>query len=759
MVMPDQDDLIYLNGISGAGAGYLVEPFTVDQLRDRARQLSKEERFSSEDHLGSLQEKGDPASAAFGIPADATPEDLESTGWGMIFPATADPQQVDAILEAMDELVKLRKGQAKGRYFCFRDGDGYRPEETADAFVSRHGGQPGTPDVDKVPYYLLIVADPQSIPFHFQYELDVQYGVGRIYFETLDEYAQYARSVLLCETPGKVQREPRSVFFSVANGVPDNKYVDPNATDLDPDVIAKLDKATRLSAQSLVPPIVSYVQKRQEKLGWQAPELVEPLQATKANLSSYLGGAKTPALLFTASHGVGWPYGHEYQYPFQGALVTQDWPGPTYRSTPTRDMYFGAEDVDSSASLLGMVAIFFACFGGGTPYWDDYAVAQDKQRAALAHRAFLAALPRRLLGHPRGGALAVIAHVERAWGYSFKWQGTAAEPSSFQNMLFQIMKGIPVGFATEHMNLRYAQFATMLSHDFEEAKFNAKYDSRKLSTDWLASNDARGYALIGDPAVHLPVAKAGEGSPPPAIKAVEHKSGTLPVVLALDLVSPQELPEVQKEIAEQKEPPAFTTEAEKPGVGQATAQPAQGGQAPPVQQPVNSGGTGTVSSTPTAAPFATPMAGLAFALQAYSGEGQVSFAVGGEEGVAFTILDDAKNMVKDVVVNLNSALQNLSKRLLEATNEALMLEITTSLVEDLDSFDPLKPGAQKPAARFKTTISATGDIQAYLPNRPGAIDDVLLDLHKDMVEQAMLNRMETVKAIGELVASLFNPAK
>ena len=165
------------------------------------------------------------------------------------------------------------------------------------------------------------------------------------------------------------------------------------------------------------------------------------------------------------------------------------------------------------------------------------------------------------------------------------------------------------------------------------------------------------------------------------------------------------------------------------------------------------------SVAPAATPFASPMDGLAFALQAYTSEGQVSFAMGGEEGMAFNILDDAKNMVKDVVVNLNSALQNLSKRLLEATNEALTLEVTTSLVEDLDSFDPQKPGEQKAAARFKTTISATGDIQAYLPNRPGALDEVLRDLHKDMVEQAMLNRMETVKAIGELVASLFNPAK
>ncbi len=229
MVMPDQDDLIYLNGISGdpEHPGYLVPPFSLDELRKRASKLTESERFSSEDHLSGLQQKGDPAGATFALPADATPEDLESTGWGIIFPATADPKQVEAILEALSELVELRKGQAKKRFFMFRDGDGYRPGDSADAFVVRHGGQPGTPDVDKVPYYLLIVADPQSIPFHFQYELDVQFGVGRIYFETLDEYAHYARSVLLCETPGKVSLAPKAVFFSVANGIESNDDLDP----------------------------------------------------------------------------------------------------------------------------------------------------------------------------------------------------------------------------------------------------------------------------------------------------------------------------------------------------------------------------------------------------------------------------------------------------------------------------------------------------------------------------------------------------
>ncbi len=412
------------------------------------------------------------------------PKDLAQAGWGAIFAHDADPK----IRAAPTPLLDHRSAQASaaGQEHYYKEYTGalsYRPGESKQKFLARHGASAGMPaDPDKVPYYLLIVGDPETVPYRFQYQLDVEYAVGRICFESVEEYARYAASVVEAETT-KPTRPAQAAFFGVAN----------------PD-----DEATALSSRDLVQPLAELL--RDDQPGWNI-ETVLAADATKARLGRLLGGQNTPAFVFTASHGMGFPREDVRQVPHQGALVCQDWPGRrAWRGAIPADFYFTAEDVRDDAQFRGLIAFHFACFGAGTPRLDDFAHTRMlADRSAIAAHAFMARLPQRLLGHSKGGALAVVRYVERAWGCAFVDEQNRQQLGAFQSALKRLLEGHPIGSALEPLNSRYAAVAADLSVELEEIKFGAKVDNWLLAKLWTASNDARAYVIVGDPAVRLSV--------------------------------------------------------------------------------------------------------------------------------------------------------------------------------------------------------------------------------------------------------------
>jgi len=495
----DSHSPLYFNGINASTGDYLFPPSSAEALAREVTGHSPSEEQG--DHLADLRARFESTSTAhYGVKSGIDVRDLAQTGWGVVFPAvrpdTEEARRQDAIAEALMPLLDLRRAQATARdercFKIYRGLDGYRPDEGKQRYLARLGAGPGPADPLKVPYYLLLVGDPDDLPYSLQYQLDVQYAVGRIHFDTLADYGNYARSVVSAETGGlRLARE--LAMFGVANAD---------------------DPATQLSAQNLVAPLADLL----------APLLpdwkirrYEGAEATKANLGRILGGDQTPAVVFTASHGTGFNRGDARQRPHQGALLCQDWPGPVaWRGPLAPDFYFAGEDLRHEARPHGLIMFNFACYGAGTPRYNDYGQRSGaKARTPIADAPFLAALPQRLLAHPGGGALATIGHVERAWGCSFVWRGSGKKTGSsaqlavFESAMRDLLGGMPVGAALECFNARYAELASDLSVELEEIGFGRNYNPMELADMWTANNDARGYTIIGDPAVRLPLAPVG----------------------------------------------------------------------------------------------------------------------------------------------------------------------------------------------------------------------------------------------------------
>jgi hypothetical protein len=713
------DELLYFNGVNASRGEYAREPLTVDALariiRGDTPEAARPERLDpdAEQRLLLKQRAQLIESGSFEVKWGVDQTDLSQTGWAVIFPAPT-PGGADgyaAVREALGPLLQLRQAQAGARYReCFGP-SGYRPGEGRSDFLKRQGAATSGPvDPERFPYYLLIVGSPEEIPFRFQYQLDVQYAVGRLHFASVQEYGQYAQSVAAAAR-GEAALARRAVFFATAN----------------PD-----DRATNRSAAELATPLASTLRASPKAADWQI-ETVRGEQATKARLGGLLGGAETPALLFTASHGAEFDVVDPRQLRHQGALICQDWPGPlgwSHKALPDR-FYFAGDDVGDDARLLGTVAFHFACFGAGTPRLDDFPHARGGPQRSIAPHAFVSPLAQRLLGHPRGGALAVIGHVERAWTYSFSDKDGVRHIETFASALQRMMlDGAPVGWALEFFNNRYAELATGLTEDLENIRWqNNPPDDQTLTMRWTEHNDARSYVILGDPAVQIPLAREGVAAPA--------ERGTIPAVAAA--------PGGAKEnpMSSGESPPPQTPQPQAPA-----PQPAYyPGQVPQVP-------AGYVPAPIVIYPGYMPAPGY--------GQGAPGYPPGGDPNSSFGIGDlfrSGGEAVGDTVKQLTETLRAFSEQLAETLKStienAATLEVETYVATDLASVDHRSkdfPGAQ---LRAVTRMSLDGDTQALVPEREGGgVDSELWAVHTSMVAQAQANRAEMIRAISQAASGI-----
>jgi hypothetical protein len=484
------DEWIFFNGVDAKTGAYLVPPLCEREAKD----LARKSRLGAAD-LSDAKHRKDAGRPVLRVHEGVDPRRLDQAGWGVLFSAT-DPQ-APAIRDALLPLLARRREQAGAGYAEYLGADGHRPNETKWAFLARHGTAPGMP-AECVPYYLLIAGAPEKdpqrpegvIPYRFEYALGVERAVGRVQFDSLEEYARYAEGVVAAESQPP-RRSRRVRFFAATN---------------------EGDPATRLSTNELVLPLAQEIESCSS--GWVVDPVTSGEKATRAALEREFCQPE-PALLFTASHGIGLPRPSapqdcERQRREQGALLCSDWSrsaGDPSRPVP-REHYFGGEDLEAlgpGARVAGLVTFHFACFGAGTPWLDDTSREMGRKEC-LADEAFVGYLPRKLLSHPGGGALAAIGHVERARGYSFLWPGAPRQLGVFKDALLRLLNGFPVGYAMEYFHDRYAALSVEVSERQMELEIDGTTDERQLAALWNAHADARSYVIVGDPAVRLSIA-------------------------------------------------------------------------------------------------------------------------------------------------------------------------------------------------------------------------------------------------------------
>jgi len=340
------------------------------------------------------------------------------------------------------------------------------------------------------PNYILIVGDPEMIPFEFQSRLDVQANVGRVCFDTLEGLQTYVDKVVrLSNDPPLLEK--KATFFAPNYGKNKNEEYD----------------ATYYSYNKMVKPMLDYIKKDLATLNIATDPLAEN-NATKDRLVDNLTKSKS-AFVYVASHGVGRAKGADRQKEVTGAIACQDW-----NETPDDDSLFKGKDIplDKKTPFLeGAVFVQFSCFSYGTPKYDEVVdLSSDESPARpIADKSLVADIPKKLLAHPRG-PLAFIGHVNIAYLEGFYDDNDVLSEEDkiglgpYNSIVDSVFNNQTMGTAMNTMNMRGADDSRVLSDELpvyiKNPSAKKKLEINKL---FLSKHDSVNYFLFGDPAVKL----------------------------------------------------------------------------------------------------------------------------------------------------------------------------------------------------------------------------------------------------------------
>jgi hypothetical protein len=427
------------------------------------------------------------------------PNLLSAQRWGVVAP---EGPAGDRLLELIAPLRKLREEEQDAEAMIFRVPAG-QDVNAARTWIKNVFLSEDIP-IETLPRYMLLLGDLDQVSLELQQAFPGNYFAGRLACASDEGYTAYVKKALQWEESPSAEALARALFFTARDNT----------------------AATSIGYRALVTPSI---EKCREKIknGWlKAKDVVEiPYDSAADAKDAFLEqlSRNDPSMLFTMTHGLGAPRkgwaSLEEQYAMQGAISM----GTGVRLT--------AEDIAQRPFLPGGIWFFLACYGGGTPKESAYHQWLLKLRDAggfggradsvlsslpkEGDRPFIAALPKAALANPNG-PLAIMAHMDLAWTYSFQDVGAGGQdrPSRFEGIFRSMVNGKRAGIG--HYELLNVLFST--SEELAKILNNeiaAELRGKPLPADkarelekanlWMLRADLAGYILLGDPAARLPI--------------------------------------------------------------------------------------------------------------------------------------------------------------------------------------------------------------------------------------------------------------
>lgn len=461
---------VMVTGVDWETGKLLVEPLSDDEFTARlVGQLPLQ--WPQEQRLSMAVESGTRLRGV--IARGRTPDfgDPRAVGWTYL--VAADEPLRDEISRALEPLARHRGMADPHAPLVF---SGEPPEDWQDWMERNYGSMPG-----QTPHYVLIVGGPERVPFHFQAVLDSAASVGRLAFDEIGSLEAYVEKILRLEGDHPPVTRPEALIFATDRGAPDPTYY---------------------SLRYMAQPIEEYVR---SGLSVQVRALYGESATAPALLDALTAGRS--AIVYTATHGAARPNaGRAVQREINGAIVCTPEPGATGQSL------LAASDIPADTPVAeGAVVFQFACFSAGTPAESDYAHWLGRQ-CLNAQADFVAALPNRLLAHPRG-PLAFIGHVDLAWLHAYDDPDDPDLGESWHPRLRPFITAVetllapqPVGLAMTAMNKRFDVGNAGLASAFDLQRRGNLPDTpeyrRKLVRSFITRSDAQNYLVLGDPAVY-----------------------------------------------------------------------------------------------------------------------------------------------------------------------------------------------------------------------------------------------------------------